>query len=85
MALVEVSDDGVGGADRGRGTGLRGLVDRLEALDGHLAVESPWLTFYLFVLGVPPPTILLLPIVIIEMVLLTITIVVTGITWRLRS
>ena len=36
--LVEVSDDGIGGADPGRGTGLRGLADRLRALDGRLEV-----------------------------------------------
>jgi PAS domain S-box-containing protein len=40
-ALVEVTDDGVGGADAGRGSGLRGLADRVEALDGQLEVESP--------------------------------------------
>jgi PAS domain S-box-containing protein len=40
-AVVEIADDGVGGADLGRGTGLRGLVDRVEALDGRLEVESP--------------------------------------------
>jgi PAS domain S-box-containing protein len=40
-AVVEVADDGKGGADPGRGSGLRGLVDRVEALDGRLAVESP--------------------------------------------
>jgi PAS domain S-box-containing protein len=40
-AVVEVADDGVGGADPTKGSGLRGLVDRIEALDGHLAVESP--------------------------------------------
>ena len=38
---VEVVDDGVGGADEREGTGLRGLVDRVEALDGSLTVESP--------------------------------------------
>src|SRR5262249_48157597 len=38
--LVEVSDDGVGGADAARGTGLRGLADRVESLDGRLEVES---------------------------------------------
>jgi len=36
---VEVADDGVGGADA-HGAGLRGLRDRVEALDGRLAVES---------------------------------------------
>jgi signal transduction histidine kinase len=40
-ALVEVADDGVGGADQHRGTGLRGLRDRVEALGGELALESP--------------------------------------------
>ena len=39
--VVEVSDDGVGGADPASGTGLRGLADRVEALDGTLEVESP--------------------------------------------
>jgi signal transduction histidine kinase len=38
---VEVSDDGRGGADLGGGSGLRGLADRVEALGGTLAVESP--------------------------------------------
>ena len=40
-AVVEVDDDGVGGADPGGGSGLRGLVDRVEALDGTLEVVSP--------------------------------------------
>ncbi len=39
--VVEVSDDSVGGADQASGTGLRGLADRVEALDGSLEVESP--------------------------------------------
>jgi signal transduction histidine kinase len=39
-ALVEVADDGVGGADPNGGTGLRGLADRVSALDGRLDVES---------------------------------------------
>ena len=39
-AVVCVVDDGVGGADTARGSGLRGLADRLEALDGRLQVES---------------------------------------------
>src|SRR4051794_186352 len=37
---VEVTDDGVGGADTERGSGLRGLADRVEALDGRLRVWS---------------------------------------------
>src|SRR5207253_3126232 len=36
VAHVRVADDGVGGADPSRGTGLRGLADRVEALDGSL-------------------------------------------------
>jgi signal transduction histidine kinase len=40
-AVVEVVDDGIGGADASRGSGLRGLADRVEALDGRLGVESP--------------------------------------------
>jgi signal transduction histidine kinase len=40
-AVVEVRDDGVGGADAAGGTGLRGLADRLAALDGSLEVMSP--------------------------------------------
>ena len=39
---VEISDDGRGGADPASGgTGLRGLADRVEALGGHLTLESP--------------------------------------------
>jgi signal transduction histidine kinase len=38
---VEIVDDGVGGADASRGSGLRGLDDRLAAVDGKLDVESP--------------------------------------------
>ena len=38
--VVEVSDDGVGGADPAAGSGLRGLADRVAALDGTLEVRS---------------------------------------------
>jgi len=38
--IVEVADDGVGGADPSRGTGLRGLADRVSALGGRLDVDS---------------------------------------------
>ena len=38
---VEVTDDGVGGADPAGGSGLRGLADRVEALGGSLEVHSP--------------------------------------------
>jgi signal transduction histidine kinase len=39
--LVEIGDDGAGGADLGAGSGLAGLADRVEALGGTLAIESP--------------------------------------------
>jgi signal transduction histidine kinase len=39
--LVEVVDDGCGGADPGSGTGLLGLADRIDALGGALEVDSP--------------------------------------------
>src|SRR5581483_1612985 len=39
--VVEVRDDGIGGAGGGDGTGLRGLADRVEALGGSLTVASP--------------------------------------------
>jgi signal transduction histidine kinase len=39
--VVEVTDDGIGGADPSRGSGLKGLEDRVAALDGALEVESP--------------------------------------------
>jgi signal transduction histidine kinase len=39
--LVQVRDDGVGGADVTQGSGLRGLADRAEALRGTLRIESP--------------------------------------------
>jgi signal transduction histidine kinase len=38
--VVEVRDDGVGGADPARGSGLRGLSDRVAAVDGRLVVTS---------------------------------------------
>jgi signal transduction histidine kinase len=40
-AIVEIADDGVGGADGQRGSGLRGLRDRVEALGGRFALVSP--------------------------------------------
>jgi signal transduction histidine kinase len=39
--VVQVADNGVGGADTERGSGLRGLADRVEALGGRLRVWSP--------------------------------------------
>ena len=41
VVVVEVADDGVGGADSEHGSGLRGLADRVEALGGKLRVWSP--------------------------------------------
>jgi signal transduction histidine kinase len=41
IATVLVCDDGVGGAEPGRGSGLIGLVDRVEALGGRLRIDSP--------------------------------------------
>jgi signal transduction histidine kinase len=38
---VEVTDDGIGGADAAQGSGLRGLGDRVAALDGTLSLDSP--------------------------------------------
>lgn len=38
---VVVNDDGVGGADPSRGSGIVGLIDRAEALGGHITVMSP--------------------------------------------
>lgn len=40
LVRVEIVDDGVGGADAGDGSGLRGLHDRVAALGGTLAIES---------------------------------------------
>lgn len=39
--VIEVADDGVGGADTEDGTGLRGLADRVETLGGRLRIWSP--------------------------------------------
>jgi signal transduction histidine kinase len=41
VVVIEVVDDGVGGADTERGSGLRGLADRVEAHGGRLRVWSP--------------------------------------------
>lgn len=38
---VRIEDDGAGGADLAKGTGLRGLRDRVEAFEGTLEIESP--------------------------------------------
>jgi len=41
VLVLSVEDDGVGGADADRGTGLTGLADRIAASDGTLVVDSP--------------------------------------------
>jgi signal transduction histidine kinase len=41
VVRLAIRDDGVGGADAGRGSGLVGLCDRIEALGGRLEVTSP--------------------------------------------
>ena len=41
LLVVEIEDDGVGGARAATGSGLSGLADRVEALGGRLVVESP--------------------------------------------
>ena len=41
MLRLTVRDDGVGGADLGRGTGLLGLKDRVEAIGGRIRLDSP--------------------------------------------
>ncbi|MBP2324967.1 signal transduction histidine kinase [Kibdelosporangium banguiense] len=41
QTIIEITDNGIGGADPSTGTGLRGLSDRVETLHGHLIVLSP--------------------------------------------
>ena len=41
LAVIEIADDGVGGADESAGSGLQGLADRVAALDGTLRILSP--------------------------------------------
>jgi signal transduction histidine kinase len=41
VAVIEIADDGIGGADESSGTGLQGLADRVAALDGTLRIVSP--------------------------------------------
>ena len=38
---MQIADDGVGGADPAAGSGLHGLRDRVDALDGRLELDSP--------------------------------------------
>jgi len=39
--VITIADDGIGGADPSRGSGMVGLSDRLQALGGELAIDSP--------------------------------------------
>ena len=41
VLCLEVTDDGIGGADATRGSGLAGLAQRVSTVDGHLEVSSP--------------------------------------------
>ena len=41
MAVIEIADDGIGGADAADGSGLRGLADRVRAVGGRLDLASP--------------------------------------------
>ena len=41
VLALEVCDDGIGGADAGRGSGLSGLAQRVSTVDGHINVSSP--------------------------------------------
>jgi signal transduction histidine kinase len=41
LLRLQVSDDGIGGARPGTGSGLTGLADRVRAVDGNLEVASP--------------------------------------------
>jgi signal transduction histidine kinase len=41
IAVIEIADDGIGGADETAGSGLQGLADRVAALDGTLRILSP--------------------------------------------
>jgi signal transduction histidine kinase len=41
VLTLEISDDGVGGVDATRGSGVLGLTDRVEALGGTISIASP--------------------------------------------
>jgi signal transduction histidine kinase len=41
MPELQIRDDGAGGADPRHGTGLTGLVDRVESIDGTITITSP--------------------------------------------
>ncbi|GAA2584724.1 hypothetical protein GCM10010399_13430 [Dactylosporangium fulvum] len=56
MLQLAIHDDGVGGADPSRGSGLTGLRDRVEALGGHLAITSPLNVGTSLLVTIPTPT-----------------------------
>jgi signal transduction histidine kinase len=58
---VEVSDDGIGGADPGSGSGLRGLGDRLSAVGGTLDIVSPPSGGTRLLARIPAPAPMLMP------------------------
>jgi len=39
--MLEIRDDGIGGVDTTRGSGILGLTDRVEALGGTISIASP--------------------------------------------
>jgi signal transduction histidine kinase len=39
--MLEIRDDGIGGVDAGRGSGILGLKDRVDALGGTMSIASP--------------------------------------------
>ena len=41
VLTLEIRDDGIGGVDASRGSGILGLTDRIEALDGSISISSP--------------------------------------------
>jgi signal transduction histidine kinase len=55
MLRLEISDDGVGGADSSRGSGLVGLADRIEALGGRFELTSPMGQGTALLISVPVP------------------------------
>jgi signal transduction histidine kinase len=41
LLVLKISDDGIGGADKGRGSGLDGLAQRVSTVDGRISIDSP--------------------------------------------
>jgi len=51
--VLSINDDGVGGADFGRGSGLTGLRDRVEAVGGRMTVRSAFGEGTQVIVGLP--------------------------------